>query len=384
MRTSSRRGIRALGGLGAAALALGLAVGKAENRLALVVGNDAYQNIAPLEKASADANAYADALRQQGYAVREHADLTFVQFNAALARFIEQIQPGDKAVFVYSGHGWSDGATNYMVGVDAPASAGQDELAGITIPLQNGVTGVLDKMEKRGAQLRVAIIDACRNNPFKPPAGGRNLSYSRGLAPLAQPPSGTFVVFSASAGETALDRLNAADTNPNSVFTRVFLPFLKQKMSLQDAIKASQAEVVALANGADHSQKPAYYDEVVGPACLAEPCRGQPAPASSPEARLSPSKPAPEPSGEIAMPAKAPRLYRVRPEVSEGIQNVRAGPGVNHPLLFAIPAGVGGVAMGECRPPDRGGGHYDWCLVTWRGRQGWASSNGFTPEVGRP
>ena len=39
---------------------------------------------------------------------------------AAVAQFVERIQPGDTAVFVYSGHGWSDGSTNYVVGVDVP------------------------------------------------------------------------------------------------------------------------------------------------------------------------------------------------------------------------------------------------------------------------
>ena len=49
---------------------------------------------------------------------------------AAVGEFVEKIEPGDTAVFVYSGHGWSDGAHNYLVGVDAPERASQERLAG--------------------------------------------------------------------------------------------------------------------------------------------------------------------------------------------------------------------------------------------------------------
>jgi hypothetical protein len=247
----------------------------AENRVALVIGEDEYQNVEPLKKAVADANAYTDLLAAKGFQVRSRRDLTYKQMNAEIAAFVASIEPGDIAVFVYSGHGWSDGAINYLVGVDAPRSASEDELAGITLPLKNGVNGVLDRIERKGAQLRVAIVDACRDNPFAPPTGTKGFSYGRGLAPMAPPPAGTFVVFSASAGESALDRLSDADASPNSVFTRVFLPHLAADMTLLDATKATQAEVVSLTSAANRAQKPAYYDEVVGAACLTKECKVQ-------------------------------------------------------------------------------------------------------------
>ena len=253
-----------------------LASARAENRLALVVGNDAYEHVATLQKAKVDAKGYADVLRAKGFNVREGYDLTFVQLNAMIAGFVASIQPGDTAVFIYSGHGWSDGSQNYLVSVDAPASASEDELAGVTTPIRNGVAGVLDRIERKGAQLRVAIIDACRDNPFRPLARQRGFSFTRGLAPMQPPPQGTFVIFSASTGQSALDRLSEADSNPYSVFTRAFLPLLGSDLSLQQAIKKSQAEVVALARTVNHEQKPAYVDEVVGPACLSARCEAPP------------------------------------------------------------------------------------------------------------
>jgi uncharacterized caspase-like protein len=72
----------------------------AENRLALVIGNDGYKHIAVLQKARADAKSYAGLLREKGYSVQEGYDLGFLDMQAAVAQFIERIQPGDTAVFV--------------------------------------------------------------------------------------------------------------------------------------------------------------------------------------------------------------------------------------------------------------------------------------------
>jgi WD40 repeat protein len=70
-----------------------------------------------------------------------------------------------------------------------------------------------------------------------------------------------------------MDRLTEADADPNSVFTRAFLPLLRADLPLLDAIKLSQERVYALARSADHEQTPAYYDEVRGRACLSRECK---------------------------------------------------------------------------------------------------------------
>ena len=125
----------------------------AEKRLALVIGNDAYQHIDRLQKARADAKSYAALLREKGFSVEDRYDLGYDDMEAAVAGFVDRIEPGDTTVFVYSGHGWSDGAHNYLVGVDAPASASQERLTRLSVPIRNGATGVLDDFERKGAAL---------------------------------------------------------------------------------------------------------------------------------------------------------------------------------------------------------------------------------------
>ena len=146
----------------------------AEERLALVIGNDAYQHIDALRKARADAKSYADLLREKGFIVEDRYDLGIVDMQAAVGEFVAKIEPGDTAVFVYSGHGWSDGARNYLVRVDAPDRASQDLLTRLSLAIRNDVTGVLDDFERKGAGRKGVIIDVPRQS-VPAAAGGEGL-----------------------------------------------------------------------------------------------------------------------------------------------------------------------------------------------------------------
>ena len=73
------------------------------------------------------------------------------------------------------------------------------------------------------------------------------------------------------------------------------------------------------------------------------------------------------------------KLVSVSPDVSQGILNMRSGPGIGHPIIVSIPAGTHGLELGTCRSPDDGKSRYKWCDVEWKGFSGWVSSGSVRP-----
>lgn len=243
----------------------------AAKSLALIIGNDTYDSVPSLRKARADARGYQDLFARLGFDVTFRTDLTGRDMVFELATFFDRIAPGDTVAFVFSGHGWSDGRENFLVPTDIRPVGSETLIASESFALRNGVNGIIDEIAKRGAGLTLAIVDACRDNPFATDGGTRSIGLARGLAPV-EAPTGTFVAFSAGAGQTALDRLSDDDPAPYSVFTRHFLDELAKPQDLQSAFKQTQSLVNQEAGRIGHPQRPAYYDEVVGSACLSGNC----------------------------------------------------------------------------------------------------------------
>ncbi|NNE79248.1 MAG: caspase family protein [Silicimonas sp.] len=233
----------------------------AAKRVALIIGNDAYEEVTPLHKAVADANAVAAKVTRAGYDIVLSVNADRRSTNLAISRFTTLLEPGDIALVFYAGHGVQIDGENYLLPTDIAAPNGVTEgfITSESIPLSD----LLDRIRRTGARTTLAIVDACRDNPFAT-ATGRSIGGTRGLARIAAP-EGTFVLFSAGAGQQALDRLSDTDTDANSVFTRTLLPKLDQPgLELRDMIFELREEVRKLAQSRNHQQFPAYYDELSG------------------------------------------------------------------------------------------------------------------------
>lgn len=233
----------------------------AEKRVALVIGNNAYAEVAPLQKAVADAEAVAGRMQAAGYEVILQTDVGRRATNLAISRFADSLSPGDTAFIFYAGHGVQIDGENYLLPTDIAAPSGVSE--GFVTAESIALSSLLERVRRSGARTTVAIVDACRDNPFAAKTG-RSIGGTRGLARIAAP-EGTFVVFSAGAGQQALDRLSDGDENRNSVFTRALLPKLDEEgLELRDMIFDLREEVRDLARSQNHQQFPAYYDELLG------------------------------------------------------------------------------------------------------------------------
>jgi Caspase domain len=244
-------------------------------RHAFVVGTNTYDNLSfekQLQKAVNDANGVAVTLQGIGFQVTASENLRRTEFNRAWQGFLTKVAPGDTVAVFLSGHGVQVGGLNYLLPRDVPKFSASDEglLKDESISLQK----LLDDLKARAPRLSLVIVDACRDNPFQL-GGGRSVGGLRGLARLNSPPQGSFTIFSAGAGESALDRLPGNDPEPTSVFTRKLLPLLKRSdLTLQNMVVELRNEVSQLARKVGHSQTPAYWDELTGPkVCLAGECR---------------------------------------------------------------------------------------------------------------
>lgn len=132
----------------------------AENRLAFVIGNSAYQSVSALDNPINDALDISVALEGLGFNVILGSDVDRAQMTDAIARYAEAAKTADVVMFYYAGHGFQVSGQNYLVPIDASLTSIND-LETQTIPL----TDILSAMEN-SAGLKLVILDACRDNPF--------------------------------------------------------------------------------------------------------------------------------------------------------------------------------------------------------------------------
>lgn len=241
-------------------------------RRALVVGNDNYTSVAKLRNARADAEAMADAFRKAGYEVDLVTDRNLKQLQADVRTFRQKVVAGDEVVVFFSGHGVQLGGTNYLLPTDVGAQ-NEDQVKDDALSL----SGILEGLRERKPRFTLAIVDACRDNPFA--STGRAIG-GRGLTGVAGA-SGQMVIYAAGEGQKALDRLGNGDTVRNGLFTRVFLKEIaKPGVPIRDVLYRVRDEVATLAEGVKHEQVPAVYDQVRGTFYFLPPTAAAAAPAA--------------------------------------------------------------------------------------------------------
>ena len=225
-------------------------------RFALVMGNDSYQKVKKLENAREDARLLAKNFERLGYRVTLKLDLAEKQMKASLRDFTAQVDAGDEVVIYYAGHGVQIAGANYLLPIDIDG-ASESQVKDEAIQLQR----ILDDMSERRVKFTLAIIDACRDNPFKSTSraiGGRGLATTNAA-------TGQMIVFSAGSGQQALDSLGPTDRNKNGLFTRIFAKEMqKPGLTIDRVIKNVRNEVVEAAKSINREQVPSIYDQVVG------------------------------------------------------------------------------------------------------------------------
>jgi uncharacterized caspase-like protein len=211
---------------------------KADRRVAFVVGNGTYKNVAPLPNPPIDAKAMAGVLRNAGFDVVEGINLTRDKMTERLLEFGKKTEGADIALFFYAGHGIAVDGANYLLPIDADIKSEMDVKLGNAI----NVDLTLDQT-MNDAKVKLVFLDACRDNPFaakiKAASSTRSVSVHSGLAEMKSG-EGTLIAFATGPGQTALD----GQEGTNSPFTRALMANITQPgVEIQQAMTRVRAQV---------------------------------------------------------------------------------------------------------------------------------------------
>src|ERR1700733_12084616 len=224
--------------LSIAGLLVSATVAKADKRVAFVVGNGAYKNVAALPNPPIDAKAIAAVLRNVGFDVVEGTNLTRDTMTERLLEFGKKAQGADVAVFFYAGHGIAISGTNYLLPVDADIKSEMDVKLGAAINIDLTLDQTMSD-----AKVKLVFLDACRDNPFaakiKSNSATRSVSVQTGLAEMKSG-EGTLIAFATGPGQTALD----GQEGTNSPFTRALIAHITTPgVEIQQAMTEVRAQV---------------------------------------------------------------------------------------------------------------------------------------------
>jgi len=176
----------------------------ADKRVAFLVGNSNYENSTKLDNPGRDVELIAPVLRDLGFSVTVHFDLTRQQIGRELSLFLKDSSAADLTVFYFAGHGMQFEGRNYLLGIDAALETEFD------IEAEALDLGRVTRLLEQGSKASIVFIDACRNNPLATRFYTQNFSATRafatrGLAPPQAGHRGTMLMFSAAPGQVAYD-----------------------------------------------------------------------------------------------------------------------------------------------------------------------------------
>jgi Caspase domain/Lysozyme inhibitor LprI len=212
----------------------GKAVAGGERRVALVIGNAAYDT-APLRNPVNDARAMATTLRTLGFEVTALENATLTDMKRAIDDFGDRLRSGGVGLFYFSGHGVQIQGRNFLVPIGVRVKGERD------VEYEAVDAGrVLGKMEDAGNRMNLVILDACRDNPF-----ARSFrSAAAGLASM-DAASGTFVAYATAPGRTADD-----GSGGNGLYTEQLMRYMRTPgLKVEDVFKRVRIDVERVSGG---------------------------------------------------------------------------------------------------------------------------------------
>jgi hypothetical protein len=275
-----------------------LAAQQNESRIALIIGNAAYTEAAPLKDAVNNAQALTEELRRHGFDADIGENLTKEAMRAALDRFYGKIKSGSTALFFFSGYGVQSDRQNYMIPIDAQIRTDVRRDRDNTTEIRTepdvrrdgySLESVLAEMNARGARVKIAILDVPRADPFD----GSLPAITGGFGPVDAPRE-TLVIYASSPG-----RANA-DGPDQSAFVNQLIKEIRAPGTIEDAFHRTRRAVAQASGG---SQIPWMSSSLTEDFSLVT-------------AGRSPAKPEPTTPNISALPSPPRAEPEVRPSVA--------------------------------------------------------------------
>ncbi|OJF97351.1 caspase family protein [Pararhizobium antarcticum] len=223
-------------------------------RVALLIGNAAYQATSQLNNPANDVDLMKASFEQAGFdSVTTIHDVDRATMVRALRDFEDSATGAEVAIIYYSGHGMEMNGQNYLLPVDVNLKTDKD-VEDEAIPLER-----IQRSLEGATRLKLVILDACRNNPFEQ-SMTRSIStraVSRGLARVEPESADLLVAFASKAGTVALD-----GEGKNSPFATALSKYLTEPgVDVRIALGKVRDEVV---NATNRGQEPFVYGSLGG------------------------------------------------------------------------------------------------------------------------
>ncbi len=224
-------------------LLLGSSFLSAQNRYALIIGNNNYTNIETLANPANDASDVAEKLLSLGYEVDLQTNIGKSTMDRSIQNFMQRLalHRDNEGFFWFAGHGVQIDGENYLLPVDVDST---DDLS--VKHSSYSVRYLTDSFDARARnKVNVVVLDACRNNPFRNRPGG-NRSLSRGLTTVSEEnlPPDLMIIYSTAPGNVAED----GDMNVrNSPFAQAFMQHMDSNEDISIVVRGISRETMLAA-----------------------------------------------------------------------------------------------------------------------------------------
>ncbi|MEO5615499.1 MAG: caspase family protein [Cypionkella sp.] len=213
----------------------------AQDRFALVIGNQTYQYLQPAKKSEADARLVSQTLADIGFKVDLAVNLNRADFEAKLLQFSKKITPNAIVFLYYTGQGMQSNGKNFLLPTNVDFRQSEN------LPLEAiAVDQIINLFQVNQAEALIVVLDASRgsilalDNQRTPQVDGK----ARGLALVSGNQLGTLLAFSTSPGSIFFDGKGV-----NSVYAVAFSSILKEEgRSIEEILKITRIKVGAITN----------------------------------------------------------------------------------------------------------------------------------------